>query len=325
MEPIDRLRGHMELSRSKQRSGRPVTLPKRLVRSCAVRTSAVVGLCALTVCGAAQSVPDATAATLPPSLVTIEQKMSGLEITSLRFSLTTSVSVPPGEHEALHLLKLLGLDEQMSGEVTTAPAAANVSLDFFGQPLTLRVVGKTVYAYFAKLGRADHGRPWIQFGRGGVAELFKVKGQRVRSKGKTTEALAKEPKIAEPPFAELAKLFAGAREVSELGPATVDGQPVTRFIAVLEPTQLDSGTSASTARVPIPTSSTGTLEVAFASDGVPVQIIIARHSSTETASITVEIPAVNFPLTIEAPPAAQTISMRQIRKLEKHHRKRKRA
>jgi hypothetical protein len=288
-----------------------------------IRTGGAAVLCALTIGGAVQFVPSATAATLPPSLVALEQKMSELKITSLRFSLQTSVTVPLGEHEALRLLKLFGLDMQMSGEVTLTPPASNVTLDFFGQPLTLRAIGKTVYAYFAKLARYDHGRPWIEFGRGGLGELFKVKGHRVRSTGKTTESLAKEPKIDEPPFAALEKLLADAREVRELGPATVDGQPVTRFIAILEPVQLESGGLDSTSRVPLPSSSTGTLEVTFSPDGVPVQIVITRHSSLETASVTVEIPAVNFPLVIEAPPATQTISMRQIRKLEKRRRKRK--
>lgn len=290
-----------------------------------VRTIGAAVLCVLAIGGAVQFAPNATAATLPPSLVALEQKMSELKITSLRFSLKTSVTVPPGEHEVLRFLKLFGLDTQMSGEVTLTPPASDVSLDFFGQPLTLRAIGKTVYAYFAKLARYDHGRPWIEFGRGGLGELFKVKGHRVRSTGKTTESLAKEPKIAEPPFAALEKSLTDAREVRELGPATVAGQPVTRFIAILEPAQLESGTLASTSRVPGPSPSTGTLEVSFSPDGVPVQILITRHSSLETASVTVEIPAVNLPLVIEAPPVAQTITMREIRKLEKRQRKRKRS
>jgi hypothetical protein len=113
-------------------------------------------------------------------LLALEQKMGELKVSSLRFTLQRSVVVPHGEHEVSRLLKLFGLDSRTSGEATTAPAAANVSLDFFGQRLTLRSVGGAVYVYFGKLARYDHERPWIRLGRGGLAELFTVNGHPLR-------------------------------------------------------------------------------------------------------------------------------------------------
>ncbi len=263
----------------------------------------------------------AAAVTQPPTLVALEQEMSELKITSLRFSLLTSVTVPPHDHGLAQLLKLLGLNDRSSGVVTTAPPAANLSIEFFGVPLSIRVVGNTTYVYFHKLARLDHGRPWIKLGRGGLSELITVNGHPVSSK--SGEPQPSEPKLAEPPFGSLAKLLSEAHEVRELAPATLAGQPVTRFLAVLEPAQLKSTPLASASRTTLPPvpPPTITLQVAFAANGLPVQTQITEVSAGLTTSATVEIPAVNFPLVIEAPPASQTISDAQLKKLEKKTKK----
>jgi hypothetical protein len=264
----------------------------------------------------------AAAAELPPSLVSLEQKMSELKVGSMRFSLQTSVTIPRGDHELLRLLKLFGLGSRISGEVTTAPAAANLTLDLFGLKMTLRTVSGVVYAHIGKLARYDHGRPWIRLGQGGLAELFTVNGHPLPSKTKAGEPRLTEPKLAEPPFTGIAALLAGAREVRELGPATVDGQQATSFLAILEPAQLKSESLASASRLlPTPQPPTGTLEVSLTASGLPLRTVITEHDATTTTSATLEIPAVNFPLAIEAPPAEQTISLGQIRKLERRERK----
>ena len=71
-----------------------------------------------------------------------------------------------------------------------------------------------------------------------------------------------------------------------------------------------------------------TLETSSAQNGLPVRTVIAERSEGLTVSATVNIPAINFPLVIEAPPASRTISIGQLRKLERrarrrHHSKRK--
>jgi len=210
---------------------------------CVLAASAV---CPAPIVGASLPVATGAAAELPSGLPTLEQKMGELKISSLRFSLQKSVSVPPGDRELQRLFKLLGLDSRTSGEATTTPAAANVSLGFFGQTLSTRSVGNTVYLYFAKLAHYDHGRPWVRLGRGGLAELLRAHGHSRLPGAKTTEPKPAEPKLAEPPFAALASTLAGAREVHELGLETVDGQSVTSFLAILEPAQLKSKSLAST-------------------------------------------------------------------------------
>lgn len=248
--------------------------------------------------------------------------MSELQLSSMRFSLETTIVLPHLKGKAgklLKLLKLLGGDSRISGEVTTAPAAGNLSLQLFGHKFVLRTVKGAAYLYNRKLAHADHGRPWLRLGPRGLDELIPV-----RAGAKTTKPTSIEPKLAEPPFTKLTELLNGAEEVRELGPGELDGQPVTRFLATLEPAQLRGKALASSAhaalapRPPLtPPTLTATLEVALASNGVPVRTKIRAQSHRTSTTITLEIPAVNFPLVIEAPPAAKTISLRRLREIEK--------
>jgi len=258
---------------------------------------------------------------LPPNLQALEQKMGELKITSLRFSAKTSITVPHGEGKILGLLKLL-LGGGISGEETTSPPAGNVVLSLFGHPLTFREVGSTTYFYLRALASKDHGRPWVKLGPGGLGELITVNGKHVKAP-KIAEPKIGEPALAEPPFEGLRKALAGAREVRELGAGTIDGQPVTSFLATLEPEQLKREHLASAARLglPAPPPSTATLEVSLTQDGLPVRTVITEHDQGTVISATVEIPAINFPLVIEPPPASQTITIRELRQLERQARK----
>jgi hypothetical protein len=266
----------------------------------------------------------ANAATLPPELVALEQQMAGLTITSLRFSARTSIALPPAARKLGKLLKIFGAGSRESGEVTVTPPAANVTGALFGTPLTLRVVGTKTFVYIRKLGAVDHGRPWLELGAGGLAELISHNGKPLSTNGEPMLKIG-EPPLAEPPFAELTKLLAGAREVHEIGPETVDGQPVVSFLATLEPAQFEHEQAASVAARTSSVPPNVTLEVSLAADGLPVRTVITVQSITApkdqiTTTSVLEIPAINFPLVIEAPPADQTITVEQRRALERRER-----
>jgi hypothetical protein len=55
---------------------------------------------------------------------------------------------------------------------------------------------------------------------------------------KTSESKVGQPGLTEPPFTGLRTALAGAEEVREAGTGTLYGQPVTNFLAILEPGQL---------------------------------------------------------------------------------------
>jgi hypothetical protein len=260
---------------------------------------------------------------LPASLVGLEQKMEELQVTSMRFSAASSITVPHGDHEALRLLKALGGDSRVSGEETFSPSAGNVTFSLFGHPFTLRVVGKTTYVYLRALGRVDHGRPWIKLGRDGLAELITEENGKPIKPSKTPMPTIGAPGLAEPPFTGLRKTLAGAEEVRETGTATLDGQQVTDFLAILEPEQLPRENLASTSQPPPPRQlPTITMEVSLAQNGLPVRTVLTTHDKGTTVTATVNISSINFPLVIEAPPAAQTIDIQRVRKLEQRARRR---
>jgi hypothetical protein len=256
------------------------------------------------------------AAVLPPELVALEQHTSELKLTSLRFTLDESTIVPGGDHEIAKLLKLLGSDSTTTGEETLVPGAANVSLDFLGTRLTVRTVAGVDYVYIGKLARLDHGRPWIRLGSGGLDELFTVNGHPAPIK-KDATLRSSVPTLAEPPFGALEKDLAGAREVQAVGAGTVDGQPVTSFVAVLEPSQLEGEKPSALKAAPTPPPPTTTLEVSFAQSGLPVRTVIRAQDSKLTDTETLEIPEVSFPLVIAAPAEARTIGIRAFRRLER--------
>ena len=186
------------------------------------------------------------------------------------------------------------------------------------------MVGKTTYLYFRALARHDHGRPWIKLGPGGFLELFRVDGKHLKSPT-TSESKVGQPPLAEPPFTGLRKMLAGAEEVRETGTGMLDGQSVTNFLAIIEPEQLEheKDLASIARRLPSPQPPpTVTLETSLASNGLPVRTVLAEHSKGLTISVTVNIPAINFPLVVEAPAASQTISVARLRKLERRARRR---
>jgi len=64
--------------------------------------------------------------------------------------------------------------------------------------------------------------------------------------------------------------------------------------------------------------------VSFAQNGLPVRTVIAEDDQSTSISVTLAIPAINFPLVIAPPPASQTVTVPQLRKLERRARKRSR-
>ena len=78
-------------------------------------------------------------------------------------------------------------------------------------------------------------------------------------------------------------------------------------------------------RFPPPPKPKVTFEVSFASTGMPVRIVVTEKAPGFTTTATVDFPAVNFPLTIEPPAAAETITVAQLKSLEAKEKRRRAA
>jgi len=254
---------------------------------------------------------------LPSELVVLAQKMAALKITSLRFAVLVSVAERHRSPALNSLLALFGdAGSSVRGEETFEPAAANLTLGRFGTQLTFRVVGGAEFMYFKRLGRRDGGRPWIRLGPGGFGELLAIEGAESRTPAPPThlEPTPALPSFARPPFTTLTDTLEHALTVRELAPAVLGGQPVSRFLATLRPGQLGSP-AAPSGPVPQPPPPQPTLEVCFAANGMPVRIVLALSVLGVKTTATVDFPAVNFPLAIEAPPPAETLSLAELRRL----------
>jgi hypothetical protein len=265
--------------------------------------------------------PTPAHAPLPASLVALEQKMEELKVTSMRFSARSSITVPHAAGKLLHVLKLLG-NSGISGEEMISPPSGNFTLSLFGHPFKVRVVDGATYLYLSGLDR-HHRRHhlWIKLGPGGLLEVFTVNGKHVKT---PKAAPPKEPALAEPSFVGLRKMLAGAQEVRELAAGTLDGQPVTNFLAVLEPAQIEHEALASISRLrPPPQPPVVTLETSLAQDGLPLRTVITERSAKTVLSTTLSIPAINFPVVVQAPPPSQTITVARLRKLERRSRRRR--
>ena len=254
--------------------------------------------------GSASASDAATAATLPPSLLALEQKMGEIRITSERFAVTVRVSAPKGLEKLLKLIT--GGNSFFSGEVTVSPPAANLTLTLFGHPITLRQVGNAMYLYVPQLARSVHGRRWLKLGPRGLEELVTVNGHPLKRRPKPTSKPTL-PSLARPPFAHLIELLAGASEVREVGPVAVGGQSATQYLATLQPNQL-ARTNAG---------GVGALEVSIAPNGVPVRMELTEVGSSIATTTIVTLPTVNFPLVIAPPSAAETLTIAQARALER--------
>jgi hypothetical protein len=293
----------------------------------------LAALCALACLPATALASTPAPVTLPPDLVALEQKLGELKLTSLRFSVVTKLSGRHVSRETRKFFELFGLGSQITGEETLSPEAGEVTLSLFGQRMTLRVIGSSAWVSFPALIAHDGGRRWIALGPGGLVELFTLEEPAAApSHPEPLKSTVGQPDYAEPPFTKLEQQLAGARELHELGPGTADGQSVTRFRARLRPAQLEAKKPSPQLvrlrrrlHLPPPPTPKLTLEVAFAASGMPVRIVLAETLVGTTTTATVDFPAVNFPLTIEPPAAAETISIAELKTIAAEEKARARA
>ena len=266
---------------------------------------------------------------LPGDLVSLANKMEGVQVTSERFRVRTAMSaagshLPPGAEE---LFKLLALD--LSGEVALSPPSGAFAFALLGHTFRVRLVHETAYLYEPSLARGDGGRPWLDVGHAGQSEMLVSAG---------TLGLPASPRAT--PFKSLASILSGARSATELGPGTVDGAAVMGFDATvaasaLEEPQTPSGppsiltgifsrvrrhtpAPAPAPHAPAPPRS-AQVEVFIAPTGLPVRTHISESSEGVSVSALGEVFAINFPLHITPPPRRQTIALAALRALSKTH------
>jgi hypothetical protein len=163
-----------------------------------------------------------------------------------------------------------------------------------------RRIGPTEYNYEPSLALLDGGRPWVRLGRREASESFG---------GDPALSMTRSSRM---PFRALASMLNGARAIQELGPATVDGQPVTDFTATLKPAQLPP----SAQRLLSQRHGTMKLSAFIAASGLPVRTVVTVSAVGHSSDATVDILAVEVPFPhLKRPPARLTITARRLERL----------
>jgi hypothetical protein len=239
---------------------------------------------------------------LPADLVTLEQRMSELQVSSEHFTLSewlSGVSLPK------ELAALIPKGEVARGLFTLSPPAGEVTLTQFGEHLTMKLVDGVLYLDVPALWGHDGGRPWLKLERRDFHKWF----------GGTLgiEGAGQPGSVAVDPYGPLRVRLNAALSITELGASTVDGLQVTGFTAKLRPVVTKAVLPGSGRHVTI--TSKESLEIFIAANGLPVRTrtttTIGRVHEISAADIT----AVNEPTVIEAPAASQTITASELRAL----------
>jgi hypothetical protein len=253
---------------------------------------------------------------IPPELQALETKGDAMQITSLRTSVSFTLTlgkVPKKLREFLRLLEF-----RIDSVETTAPPAAALTMRLFGAHVRLRVVEGKTYMFNWALGRHDGGRPWIALGHGALGRAF-------GELGKSKEAF---PTSGAARFGKLFTLVNGGTDIRALAPTTLYGQPVTGFQGQVERKRAGEGggpvgvLSAARPREPAkvhPQPPEQPLTIYFAASGAPVRVQLQTGTGSAGELVTIDYPAINFPMTIPPPPPSHVITETELLKRVRPH------
>lgn len=261
------------------------------------------------------SCPAASAAAQapPPELASLLQRTSQLQISSERFSGELAIT---GKKLPSQLKALGGLKVKVSGEESTSPEAAAITETSLGTTISLRLVNHAIYIRDASIAKHDGGRPWVQESTGASTGLFgshttlgSGSGASGGSGGASSSSRFK---------AEIALLKA-SNDVRSLGASTIDGQAVTGFAGTANPKEIEESSLPAKLRAEIVKSHikpSATFEVFIASNGLPVRSHIVLALRGVKLNVTEDVLAIDFPVAaIAPPPAAETITAAQLKKV----------
>jgi hypothetical protein len=201
--------------------------------------------------------------------------------------------------------KSVSLNESISGELSISPARAEEINIGTGKPIQIEI-GSTEYTYSREIARKHPRRAWVRRKGAEIATTFPY------------HASPDEVSVGgEGSYAQLFNLLTTAvGSVAVLGPVSVDGQPTTEFMAEIEPLRLIRGLTVEDVQElkkhPVST----TLKLFLSEAGFPLRVIVSQSAQGIHSIETTEITGVEVPISVAPPPAKETISVAQARKLE---------
>jgi hypothetical protein len=269
---------------------------------------AAAGLDAALVSRAAAAVAP-TPVPRPPELAPLLQKTSELELSSERFSGEVTIT---GKKLPRKLKALGGLKQKITGELSTSPQAASVTETTLGKTLSLKIVGNTIYIHDPSIAKLDGGRPW-------VAESLSSSGGSFGSNPSLGGSGGSSGSGSTDKFKTETALLTASKDVRSLGASTVDGQAVTGFAGTADPKEIEQSALPAKLRAEIVKSHikpAATFEVFLAANGLPVRSHVVLALGAVKLNRTEDVLAIDFPVAaIAPPPAAETISGAQLKKI----------
>lgn len=287
----------------------------------AVTAILAAGLCwAATAC-AAGATPESSltspTAVLPPDLVALEQKAEALHVNSVSFTVLTEVPAEVGS---------LVLSFRGSGVASVSPEEASMESEMLGVTNKTRVVGHAIYTYSFVAAAHDKGRPWVRrhHAAGLGVDPLSLDGAVFSTSGVGSGIEAGT--AAGGSFAGIARAFAEASSVTEVGPEIVNGSQATEFSATLSPSEFLAGLSQEFPKVKRKLGKlSARLYVSFAPDGLPVRTSWTVGDRAMRITSTIDITATEVPVSVKAPPADKTIGAARLKKLLARQWRRERA
>jgi len=267
-------------------------------RQTLIRTTRMATFClalpATAVALASAPAAASAAAVLPPELQALEQKAQTLHIASERFSLDFVIKEASGKQ-----LSVAG-----TGVAQLSPAKGEVVETVGHKRIVVRVLGDDLYESIPGLRRLDGGRPWVRVKESELSEQTGVN-------------FTAAPKDLTESFSLINSATEGVQQV---GAVTVDGQATTEFTASIDIDQLFSrfGTKLVQKLQSVGVRS-ATLELFLAPSGLPVRTSFTIPVEGGSITVTSDILATEVPVSVEAPPARETISAAELAKLVRKH------
>jgi hypothetical protein len=258
-----------------------------------------IGLSSSLIASAAALAPTAL---VPPQLQTLEQKMARLQFNSERFSeVSRGVISVTNEVNGKPVGRTRRYPENSSsvGEASVSPARGEV---FLGRAHTPELISIGSIDYQRQAGKT---RRWVRSrsdGESAAAQILPFHG------GRRLEADAGGTGS----FAGLINLLTTAVGTLRVGgPVTVRGQATTEIVATVEPRLLIRGITVEDltgfkAEEPIET-----LHMFFTESGIPIRVVSAISSQDLDVTTTEEVLGIDMPVTVKAPPARNTVGIRE--------------
>jgi hypothetical protein len=254
--------------------------------------------------------------TVPPELAALEQRMAQFHFNSERFMLgveeTTAASVLASISTVGPLREGASFTVAIAGQgvASLSPPAGEFTVKEGKTLEQARLTGGKLYVWEPSVYSEDGHRPWVSWKASSPSFL-----------GSTAFAEGSLPG-SQGSYAGLLALIGKAQKIEATGPAVINGQSTSGFTLSLLPANLLTGPKGmkllqALAKGGITSVS---LELFVTASGLPARVRVALEGAVGAVAYTVDVLALEVPVSVTAPPAKKTITRARLRRIQARQR-----